>query len=125
MPTVTEGRSGNASERTRMPLASRSIRIALAVRLLVATLLLERLLPGQPDLARLVDLENLDGDDLALLDDVGDLADPFIRQLRDVDEPVGPGEDLDEGSEVDDLPYRAAVDLSDLGLRGDSADAVD
>ena len=87
--------------------------------------LLQRLLARQPDLARLVDLEDLDVDHVALFEDVGHLPHALVGELRDVHEAVGAGQDLDEGAEVDDLPHRAAVDLPDLGLGGDAADAVE
>src|SRR5689334_20715895 len=104
MPTVTEARSGSRSERTRTPLSRRVACMRLVLRLLVLPLLLERLLAGETDLPRAVDLEDLYRDHLALLEDVRDFSDPFVRQLRDVDETVGAGEDLHEGTEVDDLP---------------------
>src|SRR5581483_8198925 len=76
-------------------------------------------------LARPVDLEDLDADLVALLEDVAHALDALARDLRDVEEPVGAGHDLHEGAEVDDLPHLALVDLPDLGLGRDPQDPVD
>src|SRR6185295_7903937 len=121
MPTVTEGRSGSSSDTTRTPFGSRVARIELRVDFLLIAFL-EAVLARQADLTRLVDLEDLDRDHVALLEDVGDLAHALVGELRDVHQAVGAREDLHEGAEVDDLPDRAAVDLPDLGLGGDAAD---
>src|SRR5947207_3968096 len=123
MPTVVEVRSGRGSDSTRTPLASRVACMRLPLRLLLLRLL-ERFLAGQPDLSRLVHLEHLDRDDVALLEHVGDLAHALVGELRDVHQAVRAGEDLHEGPEVDDLAHRAAVDLAHLGLRGDAADVL-
>src|SRR5262245_42774958 len=124
MPTVTEGRSASSSDSTRMPFGRRVLRMRL-LRSLLAALIPERLLARQPDLARLVDLENLDVDHVALADDVGDLPHPLVRELRDVHQAVGPRHDLHERAEVDHPPHRAAIDLAHLGLGREAADAVD
>src|ERR1051326_8127156 len=99
MPTVTEARSGRRSDRTRTPFVRRVACMRLPLRLLLI-LVLERLLAGEPDLPRLVDLEDLHVDHVAFLEDVRDLAHALVRELRDVDQPVGPRKDLDEGAEV-------------------------
>src|SRR5215831_7302793 len=124
MPTVTDERSASSSESTRMPFGSLVARMRL-VRGLLARCVAERLLAGEPDLARTVDLEHLHVDHVALADDVGHLADALVRELRDVHKPVGAGHDLDEGAEVDDAPDRATVDLADLGLGREAADVVE
>src|SRR5690242_14165207 len=98
MPTVTDVRSGRRSERTRTPLARRVASMRLRLRPLLRVLL-EGFLPGQADPSRLVDLEHLDVDDVAFLEDVRDLPDPFVGELRDVDEAVRPREYLDERAE--------------------------
>src|SRR5262249_14935803 len=124
MPTVTEPRSGKSWERTRTPLARRVACIRLPLRL-PAGLLFETLLAREANLPRLVDLEDLYVDDVALRQHVGDLADPLVRELRDVHQPVGAGHDLDERSEVDDLAHRTTIDLADLGIGREAANAVD
>src|SRR5262245_31518738 len=124
MPTVADASSASSSLSTRMPFGRRVARMRLASGPLGARLA-QRLLPGQPDLAGLVHLDDLHVDDVALADDVGDLAHALVGQLRDVHQPVGARHDLDEGAEVDDPPHRAAIYLPDLRLRGERADAVD
>src|SRR6185369_5711987 len=124
MPAVTEARSARLSETTRTPFGRRVDCMRLLLRFLRAPSL-QRILAREPDLPRAIDLEDLDVDDVALLEDVGDLAHSLVGQLRDVHEAVGAGKDLDEGAEVDDLADRAAVDASNLGLRGDRADTVE
>src|SRR2546425_5275450 len=99
MPTVIEGRSGTCSERRRTPFARRVWRIGLPVRLLLVSVL-HRLLPGEADLAGPVDLEDLDVDDVALLQDVGDPLHALVGELGDVHEAVRAREDLHEGAEV-------------------------
>src|SRR5262245_42908526 len=124
MPTVTDDRSASSSESTRMPFGSRVARMPL-VRGLLPGCLAQRFLAREPDLARLVDLEHLHIDHVALPDHVGDLPHALVGELRDVHQAVGAGHDLDERAEVDHLPYRAAIDLADLRLRGETADPVD
>src|SRR5512136_2040051 len=77
------------------------------------------ILPAQADLPVRVDLDDLHGDLVALLDHVGHLGDTFRVELRDVNEPFGAGQDLHEGPEIDDLLYRAHVDLPALGFLGE------
>src|SRR5216117_3102250 len=74
MPTVVEVRSGRGSDSTRTPLSSRVACMRLPLRLLLLRLL-ERFLAGQPDLSRLVHLEHLDRDDVALLERVRKVSD--------------------------------------------------
>src|SRR2546422_6436869 len=124
MPTVTEPRSGTSCESTRTPLESCVAGMWLAPRL-PAFVLFEGLLARQSNLPRLVHLEHLDVDHVALLDDVGHLADTLVGELGDVYEAVRARKNLDEGSEIDHLADRAAIDLADLGLRGEAPDAVD
>ena len=58
-----------------------------------------------------VDLEDLDGDFLAHLDDLGCVLDVLPRELRDVHETVDATE-VDERTEVDDRRHRALADLA-------------
>src|SRR5262249_18401257 len=124
MPTVTDDRSASSSESTRMPFGSRVARMSL-VRGLLPVRLAQRFLAREPDLARLVDLEHLHVDHVALADDVGDLPHALVGELRDMHQTVDAGHDLDEGAEIDHLPHRAAIDLADLRLRGEAANPVD
>src|SRR5215468_2212939 len=112
MPMVTDERSASSSESTRMPFGSLVARMRL-VRGLLARCVAERLLAGEPDLSRLVDLEHLHVDHVALTDDVGHLPHALVGELRDVDQAVGAGHDFHERAEVDDLADGAAVDLAD------------
>src|SRR5690606_39048162 len=58
-----------------------------------------------------VDLEDLDLDRLADLDDLARVVDVLPGQLRDVNQAVDPAE-VDEGAEVDDRGDRALADLA-------------
>src|SRR5207302_3121892 len=78
----------------------------------------------QADLAALVDLEQLDLHFLALGEDVADVLDPLVLDLRDVDQPVLAGHVGHERAEIDDARHLAGVDLADLGLGGDAADPL-
>ena len=62
-------------------------------------------------LALHVDLEDLDGDLLAHLDDLAGVLDVLPRQLRDVHEAVDAAE-VDERAEVDDRGHDALADLA-------------
>src|SRR5438309_1517614 len=54
---------------------------------------------AQPAALR-VDLENLDADDVALVDDLARVLDVVLGELGDVDEALDAVEDLDEGAEA-------------------------
>ena len=54
-----------------------------------------------------------------------DLADAVGRELADVQQAVGAGQDLDEGAVRLDAPHRAVVDLADLGHLGEALDDLD
>src|SRR5260370_17830514 len=71
-------------------------------------------LARQADLAALVDVDDLDGHLVALLDDVRDLAHPVGGELADVHQAVGAGHDLDESPVGLDPPHPAGVALPDL-----------
>src|SRR5205085_6856648 len=124
MPTVTEPRSGSSCESTRTPLARRVACIRLPMRL-AARSLFEAFLTRQANLPRLVDFEHLHVDDVAFAQNIGHLAHPLVRELRDVHEAVGAGHDLHERAEVDDLAHGAPVDLADFRVRGLATDTVD
>src|SRR5207237_5700726 len=59
-----------------------------------------------------VHLEDPDGDPVALRDDVARVLDVMLRELGDVDEPLDARQDLDEGTEGDDLRDGALHDVA-------------
>src|SRR5436190_17595059 len=69
----------------------------------------ERLAPRQPDLAVAVDLDALDDHLVALRQHVLDRADPLLRDLGDVEQAIGAGDDLDERPDLDDLLHDAVI----------------
>src|SRR5690606_18093837 len=77
--------------------------------------LLGRLQRQGDALAVQVDLENLDGDLVANLDDLGRVVDVLPGQLGHVDQAVDAAE-IDEGAEVDDGGHDALADLALLQL---------
>src|SRR3546814_18379439 len=74
----------------------------------------------QADLAARVDLEHLDLDLLPVGEDVGDLFDALVPDLRDVDEAVLAAHEVHEGAEIDEVHDLAVIDLADLGLLDDA-----
>src|SRR4051794_31835314 len=78
----------------------------------------------QADLAALVDLDQLDLDLLALGEDVTDVLDPLVLDLRDVDQSVLAGHEGHERAEIDDAGDLAGVDGAGLGLGDDAADPL-
>src|SRR6187455_246010 len=84
----------------------------------------EQRLHRQLDAALLVGLEDLDANDLAFLQVVGDLLDALVRDLADVEQAVLAGQQVDQRAEVEDLGDRAFVDLADFDLGGDLLDAL-
>src|SRR5690606_27503059 len=78
----------------------------------------------QLDATTVVDVENQDFDFLAFLQDVGDLVDALVADLRDVHQTVLARQDVDEGAEVDDALDLAHVYLADFGLGGDTQNAL-
>jgi hypothetical protein len=113
------------ARRTVIAVAARRTVTAVETRLLFhAFRPLEQRLHRQLDAALLVGLQHLDLDDLAFLQEVGDVLDPLVRDLADVQQTVLARQDVDEGTEVQDLRDRAFVDLADLGLGGDLGDAA-
>src|SRR5205085_1002917 len=89
-----------------LPLPAR-LTLALTSLLIAARLLLARLaaaLRGEGDaLARVVDLEDADGQLLTDLDDLGRILDELLRELADVDEAVVVDADVDERTECGDV----------------------
>ena len=97
----------------------------LLLRLEVLAGLLIDDLHRQPDLAALVEAEELDLHLVAFLDHVARLLHPARRQLADVHQAVLGAEEVHEGAEVHDLDDGAFVDVADFRLRGDRLDPVD
>ena len=76
-------------------------------------------------IARLVDLDDLDGDRVAAADHVFDLVDALAAaELGDVDEPVDALLELDERAEVGGLDDLAGDDVADLDVLGHRLDAL-
>src|SRR6185295_17026586 len=82
----------------------------------------QRLLAAQLDLSFAVDADDLDEDHVALVDHVLDALDPMRLELRDVDQAVFAGRDLDEGAERHHATDRTRVDAPDLRIFGDAPD---
>src|SRR6476661_7020913 len=78
----------------------------------------------QAHLAALVDLEQLDLDLLAFAEDVADVLDTLVLDLRDVHQAVLAGHESHERAEVDDARHLAGVDGAGLRLRDDAADPL-
>src|SRR5262249_547183 len=142
MPTATERTCGIASVTIRIPFGSRSFRQVtgrarspsgarpgrrdrelFAVR--HAGLISERALPAEPDLAVRIDLDDLDRHRVALGQHVGHRADAILGDLRDVQQSLRPGHDLDERAELLDALDLADVDPVELGLATDVLDDLD
>src|SRR6266705_3301642 len=85
-------------------------------------LVAERHLAAEPRLAVAVDLDHLDQHVVALGEDVVDGADPRVGDLGDVEQPLGVGNDLHEGAELDDLLHLPEVDPVQLHLATDVLD---
>src|SRR6185436_18872077 len=82
-------------------------------------------LAGEPYAAGLVDVDDLDGHLVALLDEVGDLADAVGGELADVHQAVGARHDFHEGAVGLDPPYHAGVGLAHLRHLGQALDHLD
>ena len=78
-----------------------------------------RLAQGEPDFAAAINLEDLHRNLVALMQDVFDPANALIRDLRNMQEAVGPRKNLDEGAELNDFADGAVIDTANLGLGGD------
>src|SRR5690242_5369401 len=78
----------------------------------------------QADLAARVDLEELDLHFLAFGQDVADVLDPLVLDLRNVHQPVLAGHEGHERAEIDDARHLAGVDGAGLRLGDDAADPV-
>src|SRR5262245_2025971 len=149
IPTATERTQGSDSVTTRTPFGNTVLRYAsapfgpLTLRLGTASragggggdlelllvgqrrLIPERLLAGQPDLAVAVDLDHLHENLVALGEHVSDRANPGLRYLGDVKQPLRALHDLDEGAELLDALHLAKVDPVELRLAADVLDDVD
>src|SRR5262249_38499352 len=88
----------------------------------LAALLAEHRLARQPHAAPAAGLDDLHQALLPLVEHVANLVDPVLLDLRDVQQPLDAGEDLDEGAErdhADDLPE---ISLAELRLGGELFD---
>jgi hypothetical protein len=85
------------------------------------TLLAEKSLAGKLDAVAL-DAQNLDEDLIAFAKFVFDVFDAMLGDFADVEQAVGAGEDLDEGSELGETNHLAKVGLADLWHGGQVID---
>src|SRR4029079_3764207 len=86
---------------------------------------IEPRLSRQAHAALVVGLEHLHLHDLAFLEVVRHLVHALVRDLRDVEQAILAGEQLDDRAEVEEPQHRALVDLADLVFRRDRLDAID
>src|SRR5262245_18755781 len=139
-PTATERTCSMRSVTIRMPLGKnpfryasitcrlsgpRRVRRGRVLELLLVgegRLIAQSNLPAQPHLPIAVDLDDLDEHLVALGQDVLDRADPALGDLRAVEGALGGGNDLDEGTEFDDLLDLAEIDAVELDLTADVLD---
>src|SRR5690606_21339239 len=108
---------------TRTAAATPAATAATATRSARGYLALE-LGPHQVDLAAVVDVVDLHAELVALLEEVLDALHALLGDLADVQQPVGAGEEVDEGAEVGDLGDRAVVLLANLGAGGEGLDLL-
>src|SRR5947209_4266139 len=87
--------------------------------------LLVDLAHAQLDLSTIVEAQHLDLHIVAHLDDIGDLADPLLGQLADVNEPVARSEKIHKSAEIDHFYDLAIVDNADFGFGDDAANPID
>src|SRR5581483_4675025 len=87
--------------------------------------LFERLFAAELDLSLFVDVQDFHHHLVALAQHVADTPDALGRELRDMQQAVGAGENFHESAEVDDLSHRTAVNLSDFRLRDNALDHLD
>src|SRR5213083_2312329 len=143
-PTATDRTCSIRSVTTRMPLGgtlfrypsltgtafsgARRIRRLWVLELFLVgerRLLAQRHLAGEPHLAVAVDLDDLDEDLVTLGQHVLDRANPVLGDLRDVQEPLGVGDDLHERAVLDDLLDLTEIDPVELDLAADVLDHRD
>src|SRR5207245_8816995 len=77
-------------------------------------------LPGQLDLVAIL-ADAFDHDLLAFTQLVTNVADAAVRNLGDLQQPVGPRKDLDKRSEIHEPRHRAYIGLTHFGLGGYAA----
>src|SRR3970040_739008 len=82
-------------------------------------------LARQADAPVAIDVDDHHRQLVAHLGDILDLLHPLTVKLRDMDQPVGAGEDLDEGAEVGGAHDLAGVDTPDDGFLDQGRDALD
>ena len=83
-----------------------------------------RRLHRQPHATLVVCLDHLDAHDLAFLQIVGDLIDPLLGDLRDVQQAVLARNQLHDRAEIEQAQHRAFVDLADLDFGRDVLDPL-
>src|SRR5712691_9108526 len=118
MPTAAERTPGSFSVRTII-LISAVVRSSPSSRRTLSTsrlLLGQERLPGELHASAIVHLEQLDLNDVTLLDHVLGLLGASVLQLADVEQPLDPGQDLDERPERRGALDRPFVGPADLRL---------
>src|SRR5713101_9336522 len=123
MPTVAEGMPGTSSESRRSPLAS-TVRCTISVLPLRTLAVLLHFTLAQTNLALAIDLQHLDHDLVAFSEYVGHSAHATSPDLRDVQQTICPGENLDERAKVHHLAHSALVDPADLRFSGNAVDPL-
>src|SRR6478735_7543635 len=126
MPTVTDLSVGMRSVTTRMPLSSTSLRYKMLPGRLVfgarAGGSRHGFLATEPYLSLTVDFQHLHEDLISLRHFIGHRFDAVMRQLGNMDEPVGSRQHLHECPEVHNFPYGAEIGLADFHLFNDPVD---
>src|SRR5574340_1220999 len=85
-------------------------------------LLIQQGLHAQADFAFFIHLQDLDPNNLTFLDVVAHVVDPLVGDLRDMKQAVAAGNQIHDGSKVEDSNHRPLIDAAHLHLRRDLLD---
>ena len=88
-------------------------------RVLFIRCLADCVLAGKLYLSLGIDANDLHGEAVAFPGNVGNLPDAGRFKLGDMDETLGPRENLDERAEIGDLFHDSHIDLSQFGFTGE------
>src|SRR6266853_4461740 len=97
----------------------------MLVLIAFGSVVLLRFTEREPDFAAAIDVEHLDVNFVALVQDVLDAADSFVGNLANVEQAVSAGHYFDEGAELHDFADGTVIDLADFRLRVDGLDHLD